>query len=81
MLVRFTAEATAVLQRLWQIGHLKAKARQLETLITTGKSLVSKLEPQALFDSLTRDARQVVAARTCALYLYNPDSITLRCAS
>ncbi|MCX6931957.1 MAG: GAF domain-containing protein [Verrucomicrobia bacterium] len=81
LLVRFTAEATAVLQRLWQIGHLKAKARQLETLITTGKSLVSKLEPQALFDSLTRDARQVVAARTCALYLYNPDSITLRCAS
>ena len=51
LLVRFTAEATAVLQRLWQIGHLKAKARQLETLITTGKSLVSKLEPQALFDS------------------------------
>jgi signal transduction histidine kinase len=81
LLVRFTAEATAVLQRLWQIGHLKAKARQLETLITTGKSLVSKLEPQALFDSLTRDARQVVAARACSLYLYNPDDITLRCAS
>jgi len=81
LLVRFTAEATAVLQRLWQIGHLKAKARQLETLITTGQSLVAKLEPQELFDSITRDARQVVAARACALYLYDAEAATLRCAA
>lgn len=81
LLVRFTAEATAVLQRLWQIGHLKAKARQLETLITTGQSLVAKLEPQELFDSITRDARQVVAARACALYLYDAKAATLRCAA
>jgi signal transduction histidine kinase len=81
LLVRFTAEATAVLQRLWQIGHLKAKARQLETLITTGQSLVAKLEPQELFDSITRDARQVVAARACALYLYDAEAATLSCAA
>ncbi len=81
LLVRFTAEITAVLQRLWQIGHLKAKARQLETLITTGQSLVAKLEPQELFDSITRDARQVVAARACALYLHDAETSTLRCAA
>ena len=80
-LVRFTAEATAVLRRLWQLGHLKTKARQLETLITTGQSLVAKLEPQELFDSLTRDARQVLSARACALYLHDAESATLRCAA
>jgi signal transduction histidine kinase len=81
LLVRFAAEATAVLQRLWQIGHLKTKARQLETLITTGQSLVAKIEPQELFDTLTRDARQVLSARACALYLHDAPSATLRFAS
>jgi len=81
LLVRFAAEATAVLQRLWHLGHLKAKARQLETLITTGQSLVAKLEPQELYDTLTRDARQVLSARACALYLHDGESAALRWAS
>ncbi len=81
LLMRFTAEITAVLQRLWQLGHLKAKARQLETLITTGQSLVAKLEPQELFDTLARDARTVLSARACALYLYDPVAATLRFAA
>ena len=81
LLTRFTAEITAVLQRLWQLGHLKAKARQLETLITTGQSLVAKLESLELFDTLTRDARDVLSARACALYLYDPAADTLRFAS
>ncbi len=78
LLVRFTTEITAVLQRLWQLGHLKSKARQLETLITTGQSLVAKLQPQELFDTLTRDARHVLSARACALYLHDPAAGTLR---
>ena len=81
LLVRFTAEATAVVQRLWQLRHLKAKARQLETLITTGQSLVAKLEPQELFDSLTRDARLVLSARACALYLHDAETATLSFAA
>jgi signal transduction histidine kinase len=80
-LVRFTAEATAALQRLWQLHQLQGKARQLESLITIGQSLVSKLEPQELFDSVTRDAGQVMQTRACALYLYDSSREVIRIAS
>ena len=43
ILARLAAEAGLVMQRLWQLGHLGAKARQLESLITAGQSLVAKL--------------------------------------
>ena len=55
LLVRLTAEATAVMERLWQLRQLEGRSRQLEALITIGQSLVSKLEPQELFDTVTRD--------------------------
>lgn len=81
LLEQFAAESARVMQRLWQLGHLKAKARQLESLITAGQSLVTKLEQQELFDTLTREARHTMQARACALYLYHGDSGTVRCAS
>lgn len=81
LLERFAAEAARVMERLWQLGHLKAKARQLESLITAGQSLVTKLEQQELFDTLTREARHMMQARACALYLHNAHTETIRCAS
>jgi signal transduction histidine kinase len=81
LLELFAAEAAHVMQRLWQLGHLKAKARQLESLITAGQSLVTKLEQQELFDTLTREARNTLQAQACALYLYNADAQTVRCAA
>lgn len=81
LLEKFAAEAGRVLHRLWQLGHLKSKARQLESLITAGQSLVTKLEQQELFDTLTREARHTLEARACALYIYNGDKRTVRCAS
>ncbi|WP_414662138.1 GAF domain-containing protein [Horticoccus sp. 23ND18S-11] len=81
LLEQFAAEAARVMERLWQLGHLKAKARQLESLITAGQSLVSKLEQQELFDTLTREARHMMQAQACALYLHSPDTGTVRCAS
>ena len=74
-------EAARVMQRLWQLGHLRGKARQLESLITAGQSLVTKLEQQELFDTLTREARHMLQTRACALYLHDPHGHTLRCAS
>lgn len=74
-------EAARAMQRLWQLAHLRGKARQLEALITTGQSLVSKLEQQELFDTLTRDARAMMQVRACALYLYNAETGGLRFAS
>ena len=81
LLVRLTAEATTVVQRLWQLGHLQGQARQLEALITIGQSLVSQFEARELFDTVTREARQIMHARLCALYLHDAGRATLRLVS
>jgi signal transduction histidine kinase len=81
LLEQLAAEAGRVLRRLWQVMHLKEKARQLESLITAGQSLVTKLEQQELFDTLTREARNTLRARACALYLYEPETASVRCAA
>ncbi len=81
LLEKFAEEAARVLERLWQLGHLKDKARQLESLINAGQSLVTKLEQQELLDTLTREARKMMQARACALYLLDASAKTVRCAS
>ncbi len=81
LLVRICDEATAVMQRLWQLRHLSGKARQLESLITIGQSLVGKLEQQELFDTITRDARIITNTRACAFYLFDAPRQTLRLIS
>ncbi len=80
-LIRFTAEASAVMQRLWQLHQLKGKARQLETLITIGQSLVTKLDQQELFETVTRETCKIIQGRACALYLYDPTRKTVRLAA
>lgn len=74
-------EAAAVMQRLWQLRHLLGKARQLESLIVAGQSLVTKLEQQELFDTLTREASRMLPARRAALYLYDATGPAVRLAS
>ena len=81
LLERLTLETTLIVRQLWRMRALQAKARQLESLITAGQSLVTKLDPQELFATLTREARQMLQTSACALYLLEPDSNTLRCAS
>jgi signal transduction histidine kinase len=81
LFARLTAEATTVMQRLWQLRQLQGKALQLETLITIGQSLVSKLEEQELFDTVTREARRIMTVRLCALYLHDPAQATTRLVS
>jgi len=80
-LERLTHEAGRVLRRLWQLGHLQEKERQLEALIATGQALVGKLEERALFDTLTRDAVVMLQARACAFYIHDLNAATLRFAS
>ena len=81
LLVRLTDEATAVVQRLWQLGHLTGKARQLEALIGIGQSLVTKLEQQELLDTITRAARQITGSHACAFYFFNSAARTVRIVS
>jgi signal transduction histidine kinase len=81
LFVRIAAEASAVMQRLWQLAHLQTKARQLESLIGIGQSLVTKLEPQELFDTVTRDARRIMQGQACALYLHEAPQAGVRLVS
>ncbi|MEY2880835.1 MAG: hypothetical protein RLZZ15_3215, partial [Verrucomicrobiota bacterium] len=74
------AEATRVLQRVWRLAQLANKARQLESLITAGQSLVTKLEHYELFETLTRTANDLLRAHTSVLYRHDGASGTLRCA-
>jgi len=78
LLVLCSREASAVMSRLWQLRQLRGKARQLETLIAIGQSLVTKVEPQELFDSLTHDTRQIMQCHACALYLYDEPNEIVR---
>jgi len=80
-LVELADEAGRVLGRLWEIDHLRGKARQLETLLTAGHALVGKLEEQELFDTLTRDARQLMQGHAAALYVYHPENETISLGS
>jgi signal transduction histidine kinase len=81
LLERLTLEATAIVLQLWRTRHLRAKARQLETLLTAGQSLVAKLETHELFAALTRDTRDMMQARVCALYLHDAAHRTVRCVA
>jgi signal transduction histidine kinase len=76
-----TEEATAVIQRIWQLRHLRGKARQLESLVSIGQALVTKLEPRDLFESVTRDTCQIMQVRACALYLLDAERRTVRLAA
>jgi len=78
LLVLCTQEASAVMSRLWQLRQLRGKARQFETLIAIGQALVTKVEPQELFDSLTHDTRQIMQCRASALYLYDETNEIVR---
>ncbi|HEX2101999.1 MAG TPA: GAF domain-containing protein, partial [Candidatus Synoicihabitans sp.] len=81
LLIAIATEASAVMQRLWQLKHLQAKAQQLEAIIAIGQTLVSKLEPEELFDTITRDARKITGARACALFLYDLANQSVRLVS
>lgn len=81
LLIVCSQEATAVMSRLWQLRQLQGKARQLESLVSIGQSLVTKVEPQELFDSLTRDTCQIMQCHACALYLYDEAGPTVKIAS
>ncbi len=81
LLIRLADAATAVMRCLWQLRHLGGKARQLESLITIGQSLVTKLAPQELFDTIARDARQILNVRACACYLHDSTRRTVRLAA
>lgn len=80
-LVILAEESTSVLVRLWQLQHLRGKARQLENLVNAGLTLVTKLERQELHDAITRDTRGLLNAHASVLYEYVATRRCLRAVS
>jgi signal transduction histidine kinase len=80
-LVALADESTRVLLRLWQLQHLRGKARQLENLVSAGLTLVTKLERQELHDAITRDTLGLLSARASLLFEYIPARRCLRAVS
>lgn len=80
-LVALAGECTCVLLRLWQLHHLRGKARQLENLVSAGLTLVTKLERQELHDAITRDTLGLLPARASLLFEYIPGRRCLRAVS
>ena len=78
ILTVLTGEATKAVSRLWHIRQLRLKARQLESLIATGQSIVSKLELQAVLETAARQAQGLMSCQLCAVFLLNADGHTLR---
>jgi K+-sensing histidine kinase KdpD len=81
LFARMAHEAAAVLTRLWQVEQLRGKARQLESLIGIGRTLVAKVEQHELLAALARDTRAITQSYACALYLYQPARATVLLAS
>ena len=81
MLERLTLEATHIVRQLWRMQALQARSRQLETLLTTGQTLVAKLESQELLETLTHDTRRMMQGSACALYLHDALRGTVRFAA
>lgn len=81
LLTLMTQEATRVVNRLWLIRQLRAKARQLESLVSTGESLVSQRDLKKILRNIVREARSMMNCRLCALYLLNKDKTSIRLAA
>lgn len=77
-LVLLTADAARVLQRLWQIRHLKNTAGQFEVLGRIAQEIARKLQPEELMDTVTRESHLLTDCRLATLKLHDPIKKTVR---
>ena len=64
-------EAVHSLQCVWRQRQLKNQSEQLNALIDVGQNVVSNLEIQNLWDSITEAALDLTGARMSTLQLYD----------
>ena len=70
-------EATRSLQSIWRLRKLETHSGQLQALIDVGQSVVSKLELNMLWDSITESALKLTRARMATLQLFDRESGTV----
>ncbi|MDR2980959.1 MAG: GAF domain-containing protein, partial [Puniceicoccales bacterium] len=72
-----TNEATKVVGRLWLLRQLKAKAAQLETIITAAQSLAHERDLPNVISDLALHTRQLAGCRVVAFYSVENDVLKL----
>ncbi|HNX05474.1 MAG TPA: GAF domain-containing protein [Opitutales bacterium] len=77
-LTMLSDEATRVIALIWHFGMLKAKARQLQALVTTARELVGRLEMGDLLTQITSEALGLGRCRLAALFLFDKPSGRLK---
>ncbi len=73
-----SVEATRVLTLIWHFQMLKSKALQLESLVSTARELVGRLEMDDLLRQITSEALGLGRCRLAALFLYDKGAQLLR---
>ncbi|MBC2603898.1 GAF domain-containing protein [Puniceicoccus vermicola] len=64
-----TREATRAIQQLWAVRQLRVTARQMETLLRVGQSIVSKKDLNTVLDAIASATRDLIDARFAAIFL------------
>jgi len=68
-----TDEAIRSLQSVWRQRHLVNQSEQLKALFEVGQNVVSNLELQGLWDSITEAALDLTGSRMATLQLYDEE--------
>lgn len=71
-------ETSRVLHRLWQLNDHRERSAQLETLVSLGRSLVTRLTEEDLLATLARSGRTLFDAPLCTLHVHEGRSLELK---
>lgn len=69
LLTLVTAEAAKAVGRLWMLGQLRSKTRQLESILGAGQELVRDRDEPRIWADLARHARALLGLRAVAVYV------------
>ena len=77
LLTLVTAEAAKAVGRLWMLGQLRSKTRQLEAILGAGQELVRDRDEPGVAADLVRHARSLLGLRAAACYALDQGALVL----
>ncbi|NEQ69079.1 MAG: GAF domain-containing protein [Symploca sp. SIO2D2] len=66
-----TLESTSSLESVWRYRRLTTQSDQLSALLDVGQTVVSNLEIQSLWDSVTESALALTGSKLCTLQIFD----------
>lgn len=71
-------ETTQIVGQLWLIQGLQNRSQQLESLISMGQDLISRLDLDDLLETITRETFNIMRCRLSMLLVLSPDKERLK---